>query len=141
METDKGYQNLLSQKASAQQQYNATNNRIEEYSNRIERLKKTKESLSDAKKTFSSVKSSDDEVIEKKRSEWVGENFQLFQIKGIDVVTENSRYFTNSLDMALDAINNEITLLENQIYESRGVLGRLQSWLNSLANRIENYFN
>ena len=77
----------------------------------------------------------------KKRNNWKGETFSVFAAKGNHLLEENNNFYKNSLDAAHDAINNEITRLQNQINNEYGLLGRLASTINSLANRIINFFN
>lgn len=43
--------------------------------------------------------------------------------------------------IAVDAIMDEITRLENQIYDQEGVIGWLKSQINSLGNYIETLLN
>lgn len=88
------------------------------------------------------MKKSDEETVEKKkRSGWRGQTFRDFQSRGSTLTAENNTFYRASLDAALDAVNDEITRLENQKYNEYGLLGRLSSAINSLANKIENFFN
>lgn len=141
MGTDSEYRSLCSQRNSAESQRAAANNTIEECQYKIRRLQNAKETLAAQKGAFKTLKNTDKETIESKGSDWIGQNFKDFQSKGNELMTENDNYYTNSLDAALDAINNEITRLQNMIYEKYGLIGRLTSWINSLSNKIENFFN
>lgn len=141
MGTDSEYNSLCSQRSSAINQRTAANNTIEECNYKIERLKRTKETLTAQKSAFKTLKKADEETIESKGSEWIGQNFRDFQSKGDELITVNDTYYTSSLDAALDAVNNEITRLQNIVLEKYGIIGKLTSWINSLSNKIENFFN
>ena len=49
--------------------------------------------------------------------------------------------YYDETDRAVDAIMEEITRLENQIYDQEGVIGWLKSQINSLGNYIETLLN
>ena len=49
--------------------------------------------------------------------------------------------YRNGDERAVDAIMDEITRLENQIYDQEGVIGWLKSQINSLGNYIETLLN
>lgn len=136
------YESLKAQKRNAQARYNATLGRIEECEYKINRLKRTKETLTEQKRAFSAIKKDDKGIVEqKKRSTWSGTRFSDFRSSGELLVETNETFYRISLDGALDAVNDEITRLENQKYNEYGLLGRLSSTINSLANKIENFFN
>lgn len=45
------------------------------------------------------------------------------------------------IDENLDTINNERTRYENLCYNSKGIIGKLESSINSLVTQIENWVN
>lgn len=141
MENNSEYENLLSQKYSAESRYNATQNRIEDYEYRIKRLKAARDIVADQKTDFRNVKRSDKGIIDAKQSGWRGQTYQDYCAKGNEMTLENDRYCQNTLDAALDALNNEITLLQNEKLHEYGILGDLASWINSLINKIDNFLN
>lgn len=134
------YENLKSQQRATRRKYTASRDRIEEYEYRIRRLKIVKETVEEQKSRFKALKKEDERIIEAKRS-WEGETKKTFVDKGSSMIDENNYYYKYSLDYVLDALNDEITRLENKKYAEYGVLGNLVSLLNSLANKIENFFN
>ena len=135
------YYSLCAQRDSAQASYNSTANRIDACKKKIERLKKTRTVLIQAKKDFSSVNNDDKMEFYKKRNIWKGQTFSDFESAGDDLISENNYYYKHSLDATHDAINDEITRLQNQINNEYGLLGRLASAINSLKNEIRNFFN
>lgn len=142
MPTNDEYESLKAQRRNAQAKYNATLGRIEECEYKISRLKRTKATLTEQKRSFASIKKDDKTIVDqKKRSAWSGSCFSSFRLFGAALIDTNEGFYRNSLDGALDAVNDEITRLENQKYNEYGLLGRLSSTINSLANKIENFFN
>lgn len=140
MPDNQEYNSLLSQKRYAQSQYSSCESRIENCDYLIRRLRRAKESISELKDTFNDTKKSDKRISQRKH-EWKGDTYSTFKFKADDVNTQNNIYYKNSIDYVLDSINNEITRLENQRMNEYGLLGRLGSRINSLANAIENFFN
>lgn len=142
MPTNDEYESLKAQRRDAQTKYNATLGRIEECDYKISRLKRTKTILAEQKRAFASIKRNDKDIVDKERQgAWSGSCFSSFRSSGGALVDTNEEFYRNSLDGALDAVNDEITRLENQKYNEYGLLGRLSSAINSLANKIENFFN
>lgn len=140
MESNKEYEGLISRRDNARGQYNASMRRIEDYNYMIRRLKNVKTMISDEKKAFKTLKKADEEILDAKRN-WEGQTKTDFLTKGDAMTSENNYYYKNSLDRILDALNDEITRLENKRNREYGILGDLASLINSLANEIENFFN
>lgn len=142
MPTNEEYESLKAQKREVQRKYNDALDRIEECDYKIARLKRTKAILTEQKCAFAVIKKDDESIIDqKKRSEWSGNRYSDFCAVGNDMVDVNEMFYSKSLDHALDAVNDEITRLQNLKLNEHGLLGRLASKINSLANRIENFFN
>lgn len=140
MESNKEYEGLISRHDNARQQYNTSMRRIEEYNYTIRRLKNVKTMISDEKKAFKTLKKADEGILDAKRN-WEGQTKTVFLIKGKAMTSENDYYYKKSLDRILDALNDEITMLENKRNREYGILGDLASLINSLVNEIENFFN
>ena len=134
------YNNLVNQKKSKQKQYNACEDRIEEYDYLLKRLKAAKETVSAQKSSFSKIKKDDKNTV-KEKYKWKGSNYNKFKSKGSSMMDENDTYYNKSIDYVLDSLNNEITRIENLKMDEYGLLGKLGSAINSLANKIENFFN
>ena len=135
------YNRLVNQRSDAWRRYNNSQNTIEDCEYKISRLKRTKDALTQLKSSFAEVRKSDERAVRDKRNNWKGQKFDDFQKKGSVMISEDEIFYEGSLDAALDAVNNEITRLENVKYNQFGILGQLSSWINSLSNAIENFFN
>ena len=140
MSNNAEYDSLISQKSSAQSQYNACSLRIENCDYLLRRLRLTKESIVELKEAFKSNKKLDKNLREERR-DWKGSTNNSFSTKMSTLIDVNDSYYKDSIDHILDSLNNEITRIENQRMSEYGLLGRIGSWINSLANKIENFFN
>lgn len=134
------YDSLVVQKTSAQSQYNACSLRIENYDYLLHRLRSAKESIVELKEAFKSNKKLD-EILQEEKSDWKGSTYNSFSIKMSTLIDVNDSYYKDSIDYILDSLNNEITRIENQRMSEYGLLGRIGSVINNLANKIENFFN
>lgn len=140
MSNNAEYDSLISQKSSAQSQYNACSLRIENCDYLLRRLRLAKESIVELKEAFKSNKKLDKNLREERR-DWKGSTNNSFSTKMSTLIDANDSYYKDSIDHILDSLNNEITRIENQRMSEYGLLGRIGSWINSLANKIENFFN
>lgn len=140
MSNNAEYDNLVSQKSSAQSQYNACSSRIENCDYLLRRLRSAKESIVELKEAFKVNKKLDKNLHEEKH-DWKGSTYSSFSSKMSSLIDVNDIYYKDSIDHILDSLNDEITRIENQRMSEYGLLGRLGSWINSLANKIENFFN
>lgn len=134
------YNKLVNEKRNAQKQYNACKDRIEDCNYLIQRLKRAKSTLTEQKSNYKSIKQQDSATISK-NYKWEGTQYNRFKTLGNSLLDEDNYYYKNEIDRVLDSINDEITRLENQQMKDYGVLGQLGSWINSLGNKIENFFN
>ncbi len=134
------YNSLVRRRKTARAQYRACSDRIEEYNYLLSRLRRAKERVAEQKKTFKTVKKEDAKIY-KEKYDWEGKNYNSFKVKGEVAVDMNEDYYKNTLDYVLDSLNNEITRIENKRMNDYGLLGRLGSTINSLGNKIENFFN
>ena len=137
MMNDKSYYER--EKTNTKTQIDSKNNENAALQAKINRLNEVKQTLITEKALFASVKSACKSVIETPEV-WKGKNRSDFDENGYDLVQLNETFFRD-IDSALDAVNNEITRYENTIASNRGILGRLWSYFNSLANTIENWTN
>lgn len=131
---------IRAQICSAESQIDGCNAYIEQLQEKIERLKKVKPAVSEIK---SEVYSREMEVHQGIMAQicWVGENK-----RGYDAIAEQQLFpsykaYYDGVDEILDSINDEITRMENEIYEQQGIIGKLRSWINSLWNELCNFFN
>lgn len=134
------YKNLVNQKSNAQSRYDSCSSRIEECEYLLGRLKPAKQAVAELKKTFKSNKKLDKQL-HNEDHDWTGSTYQSFSSKMTMLTEANDNYYENSIDFVLDSLNNKITQIENQRLREYGLLGELGSLINSLANKIENFFN
>lgn len=140
MSNNAEYDNLVREKSNAQSQYNTCSSRIENCDYLLRRLRPAKESIAELKEAFKNNKKLDQNMSEENH-EWKGSTYNSFNSKMNTLIDVNDRYYKNSIDHILDSLNNEITRIENQRMSEYGLLGKLGSWINSLQNEIENFFN
>lgn len=140
MSDNADYNKLINQKSNAQARYNSCKSRIENCDYLLSRLRPAKESIKELKFAFKKTKKADKVLCGGKYS-WRGSTYDEFDLKMMDLMHTNDAYYIGSIDYVLDSINNEITRIENQRLSEYGLLGQLGSWINSLSNQIENFFN
>ena len=140
MADQREYDSLVRQRADAEQQYRQHQRRMEEYEYRLNRLRPVYREVREQKRAFHTIKDEDQDIRKDRRS-WEGQQYDRFKSKCASMCDEDDRYYVRSLDYVLDALNDEITRIENLRLQEFGILGRLGSWINTLANKIENFFN
>lgn len=133
------YNRLVRDKSNAQSRLNSAIRERDAIQDKIDRLKAAKRALSEEYDSFSVVRKTVKNDVQQSY-EWQGAKYDLFSAYGSSLVNANNTYYAN-LDDARDEINLAISRLENQLYEQEGLMGRLRSLINSLAHRIENFFN
>ena len=134
------YNRLVADKSRAQSDYQQCENRIEDCEYLLSRLYKAKGTISGLKSSFKVIKNIDKNT-GKESYDWKGSNKSTFDSYMDTLNGVNDTYYKGSLDYVLDQLNNEITRLENKKMSEYGLLGKLGSLLNSLGNKIENFFN
>lgn len=140
IEKKQRYNELVRQKSNATKEYRQIEDRIQEYEYEIKRLKAAKRSIQEQKALFYDLKRKHKKVANKK-AEWKGKKYQAFKKHLSDIESENNSYYKNSLDRILDSLNDEITRIENKRWRQMGLLGEVGALINSLGNKIENFFN
>ncbi len=133
--------------SAARSDINSANARISECRSKKSRIEAKIERLKEAKQ---SIKSQKEEVSSKKYDasvshafirEWKGTRKDEYQAQVEEGLLSGYGTYYNQTDQALDEINDEITRLENEVYEQEGIIGWLHSRVNSLRNTIENLMN
>ena len=74
-------------------------------------------------------------------SSWKGSNKEEYEGIAEEQLKPCYQTYYDETDRAVDAIMDEITRLENQIYDQEGVIGWLKGQINSLGNYIETLLN
>ena len=133
------YEALKRQRSDAEREYRQRENRIHEYDYLLSRLRPAYRELYDEKHTFREIWAQENKNANEKR-DWKGSHYNRFETDA-NMICEEDRSYHRSLDYTLDALNDEITRIENLRMQEYGILGRLGSWINTLANKIENFFN
>ncbi len=105
-----------------------------------ERLYPAKASLAEQHERCISLEDSHKQI-EKEDFEWKGQTFIDFESKLDEIKNKNEDYRKRHLDEARDALNDEITRIENLIYSDRGIIYQMWGVINSIGNEIENLFN
>jgi uncharacterized coiled-coil DUF342 family protein len=117
--------------------------KLDEYRKKAEALddlyKKMKEKKSDMKGLDKDLKSFSDESY----PYWQGNVFRnRYEVKvKTDLIDDGYDKMIDIIDANLDEINNERTRYENLVYESNGIIGRIEESINSIITRIENWVN
>lgn len=140
MAETESYDVLVSRKAGKIAEKRKREGIINNINSKLDRLYPVKEALTIQKREFKQIKKSALNTVEEDYG-WKGSNYDEFIEKGGALDDENERFLNNQLDRLLDELNNVITALENERLEQYGIIGRLISDINSLANSIENFFN
>ena len=73
--------------------------------------------------------------------DWSGEKYNRFRNEDGANINDMFMRFDDSIDVVLDRVCDEITRLENQVYDYEGWWGDIKSALNSIGNEIEKFFN
>lgn len=140
MKKNDEYESLVNERNRTQSSYDATEQRIENYTAQLKRLYPIKTIIVNQKETFDTIRKNTDKVLDAERS-WKGANYDAYITEGGWLSDENLSFRDKSLDHILDSLNNRITEIENARNDEYGILGKLASALNSLCNKIENFFN
>lgn len=133
------YNQLVSDKQSAERRVREASNARAAIEEKVDRLKDAKRALGRCHDDFGDVKKTVKRDIEDHYS-WEGSQYDRFMSNGENLIRFNQDYYDN-IDAARDEINLEIARLENEIYRQEGIIGELHSLINSLVHRIENFFN
>ena len=133
------YDRLVREKSMAERQVNEASMARSNNQSRVNRLINAKKALDECHDNFGDIKKAVNSCIHDHYS-WKGSNYDSFIQSGDSLINYNQKYY-NNIDDARDAINLEIARLENEVYRQDGLIGDLHSLINSLAHRIENFFN
>lgn len=140
MAEQEDYNVLVEKLNKKRNEYYAALARIEANNALLDRLKPVKKEVTSLKNSFNYYVMLQDEY-EKESTLWEGQQYQNYLNEITDIQSENSDYYHNSLDKVLDALNNKITYLENENLAEAGLVGKLIGVINTLANKVENFFN
>lgn len=114
---------------------------IESLEEKIERLKSARDAVSAKKEEIGTTISNMAGTIESMDYFiWCGSNRESFDGEVIKAL-EDCDAFNQDVDSLQDALNDEITQLENKRYEHEGIIGQLKMVLNDLDNWLTKLLN
>ena len=136
-------QSAKNQKSRYEQQRDELKTKISDNNKKIERLRDAKDKLKEIKRRLK-----EDSKAQKKHSEnddtyyeWSGDKKDSIVSLYSSTTVSEYNYYIETVDNALDAIDTTETDVENENLESFGIVGKLGSWINSLASKIEKLCN
>lgn len=133
------YEQLVCEKETAERNKAEAENTKRAIENKIDRLNTVKSTLAGLYESYSGINTSVKKVVDQDY-EWKGSNYDSFSNNGSLLVSASKQYYKN-IDEARDSINSEITRLENEIHKQILLIGSLVALINTLASKIENFFN
>lgn len=107
---------------------------VKENEKKIQKLETAKKSVKEVKEELRNNK------IDINCDEWKGINANNYRDFIDNTIDEFNEYYS-LVDDVEDSINDEITRLQNEIYNNEPIIGKLKVLLNSLKNEVENIFN
>lgn len=114
---------------------------IERLETKIERLKSARDVVSTKKEEIGITTSNMGGNIDSMTYfMWCGSNRESFDGE-VAKVLEAGEAFKKNVDNLQDALNDEITRLENEQYEHEGIIGQLKMVLNDLDNWLTKLLN
>lgn len=120
---------------------NEEKSRLEEYKEKASKLDDLYEKLKVKKNQMKELKKSLKSFSKKDYDYFEGNVFDYRYKSNIkELVEHDYKTMIDIIDDNLDEINNKRTYYENQIHESKGIIGNFISTLNSIQRRIENWF-
>ena len=139
MSENNEYNQWVSEKSYAEDQVSSVRSQQTEVRAKIERLRTAKKILDNCYDSFEDVKKSVSKELNN-NYQWKGTKYDEFVEMGNGLEYSNFAYL-DSIDKARDEINLKIAELENESFKMAGIIGDLLAWINTLAAKIENYFN
>ena len=134
------YEKVSKEYSTASNQKDACEQRIADLEYDKERLQKKYDWVTGLKDAFEPEKKQTKKVPDEDHK-WKGSTYTDFVDKVDWVISENENYYKDSLDYAHDQINNKLTEIENKLLEEKGLLGRLCAKVNTLWNKLQNWWN
>jgi len=112
---------------------------LEERIRQLEALKNEFKTLkSDANELKRNLTMESLQVHEYWKGELFGEHQNLFKS---ELIHDGMQTYVKNIDTNLDALNNELMRLENEVYRTEGIIGHLKASLNWISTKIENLVN
>jgi len=131
---------IRAQISSAESQIDGCNAYIAELQEKIARLQEVKPIVSGVKNKLRNAETELNGKIAM-QEKWRGDTKLSYDEAAYDKIFVPYERYYDEVDDILDSINDEITRMENEIYEQQGIIGKLRAWCNSLWNELANLFN
>lgn len=139
----------MGEKAELEQDYSAKQSELNVCYNDLGGLEERISKLEALKKEFKSLKSDANELKRHLTMEslqvheyWKGELFGDHQnLLKSELIHDGMQTYVKNIDTNLDALNNELMRLQNEVYRTEGIIGHLKASLNWISTKIENLIN
>ncbi|MCM1145141.1 MAG: DUF5082 domain-containing protein [Blautia sp.] len=133
-------EDIRAQIARAESQIEGCGEYIMKLRERIARLEETKPTVAEVKEEIGTLETEVNRRIGM-QERFRGENREAYnEASGEELFLPYGNYY-DEVDRILDSIHDEITRLENEIFEQQGFIGQLKAWCNSLRNELAKLFN
>ena len=123
--------NQLSSKRAEKQRYLGIASDVRAIYNRMAEDKRTIKGYKDSVSSFS----------KEKYDLFKGKQYGDVYRSKMEALISNYNTVISNLDSNMDRLNNVVAQYENKAYQCNGLIGYLESSINSLAHTIENWFN
>lgn len=139
----------MGEKIELQQQYSAKQSELNVCYGQITSLEDKISQLEALKKEFVTLKSDANQLKRDLTMEtfqvheyWQGQLFEDYQnLLKTNLIDEGMSSYIKNIDTNLDALNNELMRLQNEVYRTEGIIGSIKASLNWLSTKIENLIN
>lgn len=136
------YNSLCDSRESLEAQSDAYQNHINTLTANLEVLTASRDTLQSVKNNVCEIKNGIYWTPDNTLVGWTGTKFESVRVRSqeTDFITSYQSYI-DRLDETLDSLNNEVTRVQNEIWEQEGFWGDVKSTLNNIYNSIRNFFN
>lgn len=139
----------MGEKIELQQQYSAKQSELNVCYRQITSLEDKISQLEALKKEFVQLKSDANQLKRDLTMEtlqvheyWQGQLFEDYQnLLKTNLIEEGMSSYIKNIDTNLDALNDELMRLQNEVYRTEGIIGGIKASLNWLSTKIENLIN
>lgn len=139
----------MHERIALEQEYSAKQSQLQTYNNQIAILNQKIQRIQDLKADFVEHKSELNDLKKKLKSiskedydYWIGDRLDQYKtILKSDLINDSLSDYIKKVDQNLDELNNELMRLQNEVYNTEGIIGNIKSALNWIATKIENLIN
>lgn len=142
--TDEEYQNLCSEKSAKESEASSVESTISSLDGQIEAMQAAYDSIDDAKESIKDIRKYIRNLPDDYDDSWKGSFADTIYTDCRKDGTRVDYYYTRYIDLIddiQDDLNWKLTELENERLRQETILGDLWAAINSLATRIQNWFN